>query len=62
MSEEIHFISNEGKTARNEWENDDPTLTFFELYIVYIKKLGQIFSTLYSLDIVLLQVMNILKS
>ena len=23
MNEEIHCITNEGKTARNEWENDE---------------------------------------
>ena len=23
MNEEIHCISNEGKKAKNEWENDD---------------------------------------
>ena len=38
------------------------TPTFFELYIVYIKKIGQFFSILYSLYIVLLQIINILKS
>ena len=38
------------------------TPTFFELYTVYIKKLGQFFSILYSLYIVLLQVINISKS
>ena len=45
--------------AKNEWENDD---SFFEsLYSVY-KKLGQFFSILYLVYIVLLQVINILKS
>ena len=24
MNEEIHYITNKGKTAKNEWENDDP--------------------------------------
>ena len=38
------------------------TPTFFELYTVYIKKSGQFFSILYSLYVVLLQVVNILKS
>ena len=38
------------------------TSIFFELYIVYMKKSGQFFSILYSLYIVLLQVINILKS
>ena len=37
------------------------TPTFFDLYTVYIKKLGQLFSILYSLYIVLLQVINISK-
>ena len=38
------------------------TFTFFELYIVYINKLGQIFSHTYSLNndaSVLLKVINI---
>ena len=39
---EICCITNEGKTAKNEWENDDAN--FFKLYTVYIKKLGQFFS------------------
>ena len=50
MNEEIHCITNEGKTARNEWENGDSD------------NLGQFFSILYLLYIVLLQVINILKS
>ena len=37
------------------------TLTSFELFLVCIKKLGQFFSILYSLYIVLFQVINILK-
>ena len=60
MNEEIHCIINEGKTAKNEWENDDSNF-LRALYSVY-KKLGQFFSILYSLYIVLLQVINILKS
>ena len=32
------------------------TPTFFELYAVYVKKLGQFFAILYLLHIVLLQV------
>ena len=35
MNEEICCITNEGKTAKNEWENDDSN--FFKLYTVYIK-------------------------
>ena len=38
------------------------TPTFLELYAAYIKKLGQFFPILYSLYIVLLQVINIFKS
>ena len=60
MNEEIHCITNEGKMARNEWENDDSNF-LRALYSVY-KKLGQFFSLLYSLYIVLLQAINILKS
>ena len=60
MNEETRCITNEGKRARNELEKITPT--FFEFYIVYIKKLGQFFPILYSLYIVLLQVINILKS
>ena len=40
MNKEISCITNEVKTARNEWENDDSD---FELYTVYIKKLWQLF-------------------
>ena len=60
MNEEIRCITNEGKTARNEWENGDCDI-LRALYSVQ-KKLSQFFSTLYSLYIVLLQVTNILKS
>ena len=38
------------------------TQIFFELYTVYVKKLGQFFPILYSLYIVLLRVINILQS
>ena len=58
MNEEIHCIINEGKTARNGWENDDFLRALYSAY----KKLGQFFSILYSLYIVLLQVINIFKS
>ena len=37
------------------------TPNFFKLYTVYIKKLGHFFSILYSLYIVLLQVISISK-
>ena len=35
MNEEIHCIANEGKLVKNEWKM--LTLTFFELYAVYVK-------------------------
>ena len=41
MNEEICCIINEGKTAKNEWENDDSDF-LPALYSVY-KKLGQFF-------------------
>ena len=41
MNEEIRCITNEGKTAKNEWENDDSDF-LPALYIAY-KKLGQFF-------------------
>ena len=40
MNEEICCITNEGKTPKNEWENDSEFLP--ALYTVY-KKLGQFF-------------------
>ena len=59
MNEEICCIINEGKMARNEWENDDSDF-FQALYSVY-KKLGQFFSILYSIYIILLQLIIFLK-
>ena len=41
MNEEIHWITNEGKTARNEYENDDSDL-LRALYSVY-KRVRAIF-------------------
>ena len=41
MNEEICCITNEGKTARNEWENDDSNF-LQALYSVY-KKIRTIF-------------------
>ena len=41
MNEEIRCITNEGKTARNEWENDDSDF-LRALYSVY-KKIRTIF-------------------
>ena len=59
MNEEIHWVTNEGKMSRNEWENDDSD--FVQALYGYIIKLRQFFSILYLLYIVLLQVINILK-
>ena len=42
MNEEIRCITNEKKWPR--MNEKMMTLTFFELYTVYIKKLGQFFS------------------
>ena len=56
------FVALLMKEKRPEMNGKMMTPTFFELYSVYIKKLGQFFSILYSLYIVLLQVINILKS
>ena len=41
MNEEIRCITNEGKAAKNEWENHDSDF-FLSLYSVY-KKFGQFF-------------------
>ena len=59
MNKEIRFITNEGKTAKNEWENDDSNFRR-ALYGAYKKIRTIFFRTL--LSIVLLQVINILKS
>ena len=48
MNEEICCIINGGKTAKNEWENDDSDF-LRALYSVY-KKLQQLFSQTYSTD------------
>ena len=64
MDEKNCYITNKGKMAKNEWENL-MILTFFELYTVYIKKLGQFFFHTYSSSClnkdtsVLLKVQNI---
>ena len=42
MNQEISCITNEGKTAMNEWENDDSDF-LWALYSVY-KKIRTIFS------------------
>ena len=41
MNKEIHCITNAGKTAKNEWENDESNF-LVALYSIY-KKLGQFF-------------------
>ena len=60
MNEEIRCITNEGKRARNKWENDDSD--FLQALNSLYKKLGRFFFLLYLLHIVLLQLINILKS
>ena len=66
MYEEIHCNSNDRKTAKNKWENDDSDF-LVALYSVY-KKLRQFFSILYCLTCLnkdtsgLLKVMNIWTS
>ena len=42
MNDQIHCITNEGKTSKNIWENEDCDF-LVALYSVY-KKLGQFFS------------------
>ena len=65
MNEVIHCITNKGKMAKNEWENNSDFLP--ALYIRY-KKLGHFFPILYSLTFfnkdtsVLFQVINIWAS
>ena len=44
MNEEIHCITNEGKTTKNDWENDDSDF-LRALYSVY-KKFLHFFLTL----------------
>ena len=46
MNEEICCITNKRKTTKNEWENVN-SMTFYELYAVYIKKLGLFFFYIY---------------
>ena len=48
MNEEIRCITNEGETARNEWENDD--YDFLQaLYSVYKKNRTIFFHTLLTI-------------
>ena len=60
MNEGIRGITN--KEKRPGINGKIMTQMFCKLYTVYIKKLGQFFSILYSLYIVLLQVIYISKS
>ena len=43
MNEEIHCITKEEKTVKNEWENDDSD--FRSSFIQYIKNKDNSFST-----------------
>ena len=62
MNEEIHSITNIGKTAKNEWKGDDPE--FLWAFAVYTKEWGQFFFHAYLLTclnwdtLVLLKVIN----
>ena len=47
MNEEIHCITNKGKTAKNKWENDDSD--FFRALCSVFKKLRQLFFNTFSL-------------
>ena len=47
MNEEIHSITNEGKMAKNELENDDSD--FVQALCSVYKKLGQFFFDTFSL-------------
>ena len=38
MNEEISCITNKGKTAKNEWENDE--FDFLPAFYIVCKKLG----------------------
>ena len=59
MKKLVALLMKEKRSGANE---KMMTATFFELYIVYIKKVGQFIFILYLLYIVLLQVINILES
>ena len=56
MNAEICCITNTGKTAKNEWENDDSNF-LRTLYSVYKKNRAVFFHVL----LVLLKIINILK-
>ena len=55
----ICCITNKGKTAKNEWEND--TLALFDLYTMYIKNLRQYFFCIYLLTCLNKDVSIVLK-
>ena len=63
MNEEIRYITNEGKAAKNEWENDDSD--FLQALYSGHKKLGQFVFHTYSITCLkkdrsaLLKVVNI---
>ena len=45
FNEEINCTTNEGKTAKNEWENDDPDFlqALHSIYNLYIKCIVNLF-------------------
>ena len=47
MNEGINCITNKGKAAKNEWENNDSD--FFRALCSVYKKLGQLLFHIYSL-------------
>ena len=47
MNEEIHCITDKGKTAKNEWENDDSD--FLRALCSVFKKFRQFFFNTFSL-------------
>ena len=62
MNEEIHCIINEGKIAKNEWENDDVdflTLQTVHMNTVYMNDYTYLLTCLKEDTSVLLKVINI---
>ena len=51
MNKEIHCITNKGKVAKNEWENDDTD--FLQALCSVYKKLGQLFFHTYWLTYII---------
>ena len=47
MNEEIHYLNNKRKVAKNEWETDGSE--FYQALCCVYKELGQFFSHAYSL-------------